>query len=211
MEKLLLVFAEKVFGAVRKQGGSDADLRRALEDDALVDQIAVLIVVRSELSEAAEDARTSPLVDHTKLSSYSLTLDYSKKFKQIIAAGKYDWVNDNITQKNFPINGEGTQEVEAVLVHFGKPMSSEAVLAEFKKMNFDPPNLETLLALGATQPELQKEFPIIALNPVGAGPGGSRCVIYLCGSSDERGLDLYCFGGDWIGDCRFLALRKRCS
>lgn len=218
MKKLLLAFAEKVFGAVQKQGGSEADLQRALEDHALLDQIAALIVATpkrtktdGDKSEKEAALQTPSMIDPVALPSYSLTLDYGKNLKKMIAAGKYDWVNDNITQENFPIKGEEKQDVGVVLVHFGKRMSSEEVLAEFEKMNLDPPNLETLLALGAAQPELQREFPIVALNPVWAYPSGGRYVAYLDGDGGGRGLDLFYFDGAWRGDFRFLALRKRSS
>lgn len=201
---LLLAFAKRVYQAVEEQGGSADDLQRVLKDDGLVKKIASLIAQSGQAEVESDDSKEhvqeigQPLIDPASLSTYHLTIDYGKNLQKMIAEGQYDWVNDNITQENFPIRGKGKQEVEAVIVHFGKTMSSEAVLEEFNKMNLDPPDLETLLALGAAYPKLQREFPIVSLNPVWADPDGDRDVACLSRDSWRRDLDLRCFGVGWL-------------
>ncbi|OGY81471.1 MAG: hypothetical protein A3F54_02470 [Candidatus Kerfeldbacteria bacterium RIFCSPHIGHO2_12_FULL_48_17] len=192
---------------------------RALSDAGFTDELAALLRKPGNAEKAVEllkkqfqrEEQEALQIDPSSLPSYRLSIDYGKNLKKMIAEGNYDWVNDNITQKNFPIQGEGQQEVEAVIVPFSKAMSSEGVLGEFQKMNLDPPNLEALLALGAAEPELQREFPVVALNPVWADPDGDRRVTCLFGSGRSRDLGLDCFGSGWNGYCRFLALRKRSS
>jgi undecaprenyl-diphosphatase len=52
------------------------------------------------------------------------------------------------------------------LFHFNRDISSEDAIAEMDKDGFRPATLAELLALGEAQPELQKQFPIIALSSV---------------------------------------------
>ncbi len=65
-----------------------------------------------------------------------------------------------------------------------------------------------LLALGAEYPDLQKEFPIVALGSVWRDLGGRRLVAYLAYWRSKRSLGLRWVGLDWGGPCRFLAASK---
>lgn len=125
-----------------------------------------------------------------------------------IAAGKYDWVNDDITEKHFPDKAEKDYEVEYRIFHFNRSISSESAIAEMEKEGFRAGNLVELLKLGETKPELQREFPIIALGSVWRNGVGHRNVPVLNCDAAGRGLDLYWFGYDWDGAYRFLGVRK---
>ncbi|PIR72123.1 MAG: hypothetical protein COU42_02245 [Candidatus Nealsonbacteria bacterium CG10_big_fil_rev_8_21_14_0_10_36_24] len=135
-------------------------------------------------------------------------VDYSQTLAQMIKAGNYGWVNNDITQEHFPIAGSGKQEEEIVLFCFGKNISSGDAIAEMEKQGFRPARIEELLALGAAYPGLQKQFPIVALGSVWQDPVSSRLVPYLNWFSDERLLHLLWFEGGWGGDWRFAAVRK---
>lgn len=77
-----------------------------------------------------------------------------------------------------------------------------------RKAGFRPALIEDLLALGAEYPELQKQFPIVALGSVWQDPGGRRRVPYLRWDGGGRDLDLYWFGDDWDERWRFAAVRN---
>jgi len=62
--------------------------------------------------------------------------------------------------------------------------------------------------LAAAHPELQKQFPIIALGSVWRDSSGSRQVPYLGVGAYDRKLYLDDFGLDWAARCRFLGVRK---
>ena len=126
---------------------------------------------------------------------------------QMIAAGCYDWKNEDINSKNFKIKGTGKVELEAQFIHFGKDMSSKAVLAELDRMNLRPGRIEELLAVGEKYPEKQLEFPIVELGSV-AGVRGDRLVAYLDRNDRKRNLNLNWFDNDWNANYRFLAFRK---
>ena len=125
-----------------------------------------------------------------------------------IAKGKYDWVNDDITEKNFPELVPADYTKEFKLFYFDRKMSSEDAIKEMDKDGFRPATINELLAIGEAQPELQKQFPIVALGSLWRRAGGSRSVPVLSQGSSERGLDLRWFERDWDGVFRFAALRK---
>ncbi|MFA5942353.1 MAG: hypothetical protein WC798_01635 [Candidatus Paceibacterota bacterium] len=145
---------------------------------------------------------------------FRLTVDYGKSFEQMIAAGDYDWKNDDITAKRFPIEGEGIAEFEARYFHSNRNISSEDAVKEIESADAEnpwmPAKIEHVLSHGATFPEEQRKFPIIGLGSV-AGVVGSRSVPCLFGDGSERRLDL----GWWRSGCgvwgsrfRSLAVRK---
>jgi len=136
-----------------------------------------------------------------------ITVDYSLTLEQMIALGQYDWKNDDITAKNFPVNGEGKKEITVELVKYESGMSSEAILADLDKNGLRPATHEELLAFGAAFPELQRKFPIVALGSV-ASIFGDRRVAFLDRYDSERDLRLRWFDGGWYARCRFLAVRK---
>jgi hypothetical protein len=139
---------------------------------------------------------------------YPITVDCSQTLEQMIAAGNYDWVNSDITSEAFPVKGKGVVQIpDAKPVHFGRKMSSDAAIAELDKMGLRPATHTELLAFGAKYPELQRQFPIVALGS-SAQVHGYRSVVCLWSSGRERGLRLCWFGSGWVGVCRFLAVRK---
>ena len=143
--------------------------------------------------------------------TYTVTVNYSLTKPQMIAVGNYDYVNDFL-RDNDPVEGkiEGAGQVEVALerIHFNQVISTTDALKEIKKMGREPARLEHLLALGAKHPNLQKEFPIVALGSVWQYPHDYRGVAYLGGWDGGRRLDLSWSDDDWFGSCRFLVVGK---
>jgi hypothetical protein len=125
-----------------------------------------------------------------------------------IARGRYDWVNSDITKKHFPTSVPADYDVEYKLFHFNHTISSDDAIKETEKEGFRPGILVELLALGETNPELQKQFPIVALGSAWRRPLGGRCVPCLCWDGSELKLRLEWFEGVWDDYVRFLAVRK---
>lgn len=147
---------------------------------------------------------TSPL----NIVTYSAEVNYNLAVEKAVRAGNYDWSDSDITAGHFPITKSGKAAVKVELVHFAKTMSSDKVLAELDAQGLRPAEFHELLALGAAHPELQREFPIIALGSVWLGPHGYRRVASLDRGGSERSLLLDWFGSDWLEGCRFAAVRK---
>lgn len=136
-----------------------------------------------------------------------IVVDYSLSLEQMIAAGKYDWKNDDITAKRFPLKGNGKVELEPKLFYFGRDMSSDNVIAEMDKEGFRPCTIEELLAIGEQHPELQRKFPLVALGSV-SEINGDHDVAYLHRDDSGRYTNLDWFDSDWDDFDRFPAVRK---
>ena len=128
--------------------------------------------------------------------------------KDRITRGKYGWVNSDITEEHFPVDIPADYEAEYELFNFSRSFGSEAAIAEMDKDGFRPATLAELLVLGETQPELQKQFPIIALGSLWLHSPGYRVVPVLYLHDGKRELLLDWFEHDWNDDYRFLAVRK---
>lgn len=180
-------------GEVLARGGTDDDIRRIQKDAVLRRQIADLIVGSNEMEDGG----------------FPLAIDYSLTVEQMVVNGEYDYVNDNINSKNFPITlkGEGIVPVTAKLVHYGKNMSSEVILKDAASRDLIRPSIEHGLAFGAQHQDEQRKYPIIILCEPWVSPFGDRDVPCLDIDDGQRELGLRSFGRDWLGRCRFLFLR----
>jgi|AntRauTorcE11897_2_1112592.scaffolds.fasta_scaffold16261_3 hypothetical protein len=140
-----------------------------------------------------------------------LTVNYSQNVEKMIANGNYNWQNSDITEKHFPLPAEliGKKvEISTKLYYCSKNISSKNAIAEMDKDGYRPATLAELLVLGETNPELQRQAPIIALGSVWQSASGSRYVPCLSVVDGRRGLRLSWFGGDWSASYSFLAVRK---
>ena len=158
--------------------------------------------------ELFQDFLGNPQSVKSQPSEYVVTVDYGKTLKEMIAAGQYDWENSDINSDNFQIEGDGTVETKLELVHLNKDASTKEVEAYFEKNGLRAATLEELLAFGAKFPEVQREFPVIALGSAWVSPDGRRGVLYLDRGGSKRNIFLYWRERDWYGLCRFLAFRK---
>jgi hypothetical protein len=181
---------------VQDKGGTDDDIRRLASEEGrdLLGKIADLII------EAGRKARDI----------FQLAVDYGRKLEDAIAAGHYDWVNENITEANFPLGTEerGKKKLSTKLFHFDRIVESKEAIREMEKEGYRPPSLREGLAFSEANPELQRQFPIVILGSVWVGGGRGPRVPMLYGGSARRGLYLFCLGGKWGSGSRFLAVRK---
>ena len=140
---------------------------------------------------------------------FEFEVDYDLSFEEMVAAGHYDWRNDNLNERNFPIKGKGKKRFEGKL--FAANCSSEEgikhILAEDQVKPWKPGETEHILAFGVAFPDVQRKTPVVALGS-SAGVGGIRDVPFLDGSVAERNLFLGWWGDDWSGGCRFLGVRE---
>jgi hypothetical protein len=143
-----------------------------------------------------------------------LTVDYGQSLQQMIAAGHYDWTNPDITAKWFPIKGAGIVPVETRLFQFDRYLPSEAAVAAITTVDAKNPweraTIEHLLVFGASNPDKQRRYPIVALGSV-AEVNGRRYVPYLDGSDAGRYLGIAWWDSDWDDVFRCLAVRSRSS
>ncbi len=155
------------------------------------------------------DAQSEKVIDAS--GEITLIVDYTKTVEQAITDGNYDWQNSNITAENFPISLEmigKTMKVSAKLFNFNHDISSDNAVSEMDKVGYRPAALMELLAIGLLFPELQRQFPIVALGSIWRVVDGFRYMPCLDADDSERGLDLSWFVGGGGTHGRFLAVRK---
>ncbi len=139
--------------------------------------------------------------------TFPLKVNYDLSVESLVAHGKYDWKNDNITSKNFPTTRKGTAELDIILVHLDRDVSTEEAIKELDKLGLRPAELQELLAFGAKYPDEQRKYPIVALGSVWRSLD-VRLVPYLWSGGDRRVLYLHWFVSDWHAFCRFAGVRK---
>lgn len=127
--------------------------------------------------------------------------------QRLVRAGKYDWVNENITDENFPVPEDFVLGTDPKVFHFNRGISSEEAVKEMDKEGYRPAMIWDLLDYGAKNPEEQRKFPIVGLGSVGEVVG-NRLVPGLGRRGSERRLGLGWWGYEWLARCRFLAVRK---
>jgi len=188
---IALSLVQGLVEAVKKVGGSDDDLHRLVTEEG-----------KPTL------AKIAGLIAGIVRQTFRVVVDYSRDLAQMIADGAYDYVNSDITADHFPIKGEGKQEREIELFHFNRTISSDDAIKEMAAAGYRPAFIEELLAFGQAQPELQRQFPIVALGSVWRSPDGYRYIPCLRRCDAGRGLCLGSFGPDWRGSFRFAAVRN---
>lgn len=142
---------------------------------------------------------------------YTVMVNYDRSIEDRVKDGKYDWANSDITSSHFPSQETGIKEVSIEFIHFRRNMKTDDILGELDKKGLRPATLKELLSLGEQYPDLQREFPIIALGSVWRLLGGIRCYAFLsrCGFSGRRlGLDWLWLGIRKRGGRFFIAVRK---
>ncbi len=139
---------------------------------------------------------------------YPVTVNYDLSVEDAVIAGKYGWANSDISSKHFPSQRKGTTDAEIILVHFNRDTGSDDVLRDLDKQGLRPAELPELLAFGSKYPDVQREFPVIALGSMWQGPDGSRFCACLDRLGSRRDLGLIWLDTWWYDYCRFAALRK---
>lgn len=140
-----------------------------------------------------------------------LIVDYSKSLDQMILAGKYDWKNPSITEKNFPLL-DGLKGrifiLSGKLFIFNKKISSNDAIIEMKSLGYRPANLAELLVLGKNYPDLQKKNPIISLGSVWQNTDNRKNVPVIGFQIFKRWLYLRWFDDIWQEYYSFLGVSK---
>ena len=219
----------KLIKAVIARGGKERALYELiLSDDELcarlVDMIMEAMPEEVETEEESEVEVVEPF--------YRIKVDWSRSLIQMIDAGWYDFADEFITEKNFPLSppdniserskhprrgayrtpGEFTDDgaVDVELVRLNRSVDTKEVLAEIDRRSLRPATLPELLAFGEKYPDVQRQFPVVALGSSLVGPCGYRQVPFLCGDSGCRHLDLTWGASvaEYNDYFRFLAVRK---
>jgi len=200
----------KVLELILQKGTPAEQMQDLLQSGLLADLLDANVdsVNREDFRTLLGLAKLFPDPVVTELPGITLP-DQSVTYGDRIAAGGYDWEDDDITEQRFLLTlPAGPRNL--VLAHFNKVMNTQEVEQWGKENGYELALFDDLLAVGS-HPEykkLQRQFPIIQLGS-SAEVSGSRCVPCLDESDAERRLCLsWCNDTDWNDDCRFLLVRK---
>lgn len=141
---------------------------------------------------------------------YTVTVNYDTPVAELVTVAAYRGYRDpNITDANFPTERSGTAEVTIELVEFDHTSSTVQVRAGLKRRSLRPATLRELLALGAQDPKLGLESPVVALGSEWAfSDGGLRAPCVDGGSWYSRRLYLDWIGNVWGSRYWFAAVRE---
>jgi hypothetical protein len=142
------------------------------------------------------------------LTPYVVTVDYNRSLPEMIAAGRYDRADREITAEHFPLTGEGKVEMALILVHFNRNILVDDALTVMDQLGLRSAVLPELLALGEMHPAVQKEFPIIAFGSIWEERTCLYRVPYLYRALAKRKLNLGYDGGYRRENFRFAAVLK---
>lgn len=139
--------------------------------------------------------------------TFKIMVDETMPVEEAVKTGRFDWSNENITSQNFPRPTGGKKvEKEVFIFHFGRQVSSAAVIGEIYKARYKPATIWDLIGLAMKEPNFQRQFPVVALGSV-CKLGGDRSVPCLYEDDSGRRLNLHYFDYGWRDSSRFLVVR----
>lgn len=186
----------RLYREVRRRGGPEGVIHRLATDEgeATIAKLADVIVADAGFAQRV----------------FRVTIDPSKTVKEMVAAGRYGYVDPDITDENFPsaLTGDSTITADVVAFRLGRHASSDEVKAYRDTHGLQPIDIKHELAVGEQFPNAQRElFCMVNPDSIWVGPNGNRNVSFLHGDC-RRSLSLHHDGSVWHKDCWFLGLRK---
>lgn len=135
-------------------------------------------------------------------------IDYHEPLSDKLAANKFDWVNEDITDEHYPFEQKGKKKLTLSLVNLGDgDYPTSQVEAAIKRLKAVSSDLAAQLDVAKRFPNLQRELYIVALGSRWRSPRDNVLAPVLYGPYVKRALYLYRYDGGWDDDCWFLAAR----
>lgn len=203
MKKATLDWKLDLSKRAKDAGLSRAQLQQILDSGILMDIFKTVKLgkpINREKIRVALELEASLLV-------CKIVVDYNISLAEMIKAGRYNWVNNDISAENFPIQREGKEVLEITLLPFNRRINSYEAIEEMNKI-YRPAILPELLAVGSQHPDFQRQFPIVALGSIWWLHPGGPCVPCLWGDAWERGLHFRQLDDHWHPGYRFAVARK---
>jgi hypothetical protein len=125
-----------------------------------------------------------------------------KSLKQHIEDYKFDYVNDLITEANFPKPEKLRTDFK--IFHFNRSISTEEVISEMKKQSYVPANIYEMLEYS----NWNGTDWVVALGSVCLDGGRDQCAPGLDRWDRKRMFRLFLLAGVWYDFYRFPAVRE---
>jgi hypothetical protein len=139
---------------------------------------------------------------------FPLRVDYGRTIERLVEEGNYDWSHIDISSELFSTERKGSAEITIELLHFETRKNTDEVLMAITSNGLRPADIVEILTFGATYPEEQRQYPIVARGALWIGTCGGHFVPCLRTGSKGRYVDLYWFGGMWDTYYRFAVIRE---
>jgi hypothetical protein len=150
-------------------------------------------------------------IDTNLGSKYHLTVPCKgcKSLDKLLAAGKYDWISPDVTDEHFPLKQKGTVQVSVlpVVLGCGHYVDNTDALVQLATRGLRPATIDHLLTFGATFPDEQRKYPIVALGSVSRIHDHS-CIPFLAAAGTSRFIGVLAWDDEWSNAMRFLALKE---
>lgn len=157
---------------------------------------------------ANSSGKSASAVYYPVSSEFELKVNYDCSIEDACKDGNYEGGAIDFSSRNFSTTQKGIANVVLHIVHLDRYIFSKHVIEEMDKMGLRPAEIHELLALGAVYPDLQQEFPIIALGAV-CQCEDKRFFAFLCQFDHKRHLCLSFDDSEmWTAGCRFAAVLK---
>ena len=193
MKKLGVFIDEQVGLELEKKGMTEADISLVVEKGG----VSAIGMIADAIVKCLQQVKNV----------FRIMTGGTRTTEEVVAAGNYNWKNDLVNGKNFPMRPmpEGPREI--VFLEFDHDPGSEEVLAEAQRQGLERPLYEDALFFGEQHPEEQRNAPIVFLHKPWQCPHGLLRVLVL-DCDDGNRLILNYFDGSWRQRCRFAFVRK---
>lgn len=114
-------------------------------------------------SHPPESRKTQREDKKMKISTVEISCDISPGFQNMVLAGNYESVQQDVVAEHFPLDPSENGDAEILLVPFDPVIRAYQAPEALAKMDLDPIGMACLLSLGAQKPDLQMEFSILAV------------------------------------------------
>lgn len=155
------------------------------------------------------EEKCGKLTDLKVGNTYPVSVNYVRSIEDGIRAGQYD---SRFICGSFsmfcPAKKMGISDRVIEIIHFDRKISTEDALMMLDIMGYRPAGLHELLAFGERYPNVQREYPVVALGTFMRNRDGIRVAPCLYGDSSKRVLETLSIEIDWEKAYRFAVLRK---
>lgn len=142
----------------------------------------------------------------------SVSVNYSLTIEEMIQSANCTWVDERITDSNFPRHFyllEQKIEVLTRIFRFERSHKSSRVVTKMRKSGYRPATLPELIAINRDHPELQKSGRIIALGSIWHSESGRSYVTGLDTYQEHLGITCFRYDREWTKNDRFLGVFEK--
>jgi hypothetical protein len=173
------------------------------EAQAIIERNSTRLSERPKQIQLRENEYLVPVAYDMPRDKGKLEAEFSKDGVSDLFYGNYEWQPHSSCAEIDQTPGNRVMLVK----HFGRYTESEANIASMDKLGYRPATHLEAYAFAKANPELQRQFWIVALGS-SAVRGDDRDVAVLYSDSDRRILGNSWFDSGWNSDDRFLFVRK---